>query len=150
MSFFAAELAGLIERRFDGNQQRFSKATGIDPSMVSRQCSGRSLPDSATIRKAIAGIPPMDSANLVAAYLRDVCPAAVRDSILIRTLGEPEERVRDTINPNYLDLSRLTARDQEVTRSVVKWLQVDPAASDFLSHALGLAARPPAPLNDRF
>jgi hypothetical protein len=147
MSFFAVELVDLIESRFDGNQQRFSKATGIDPSMVSRQCSGRSLPDSATIRKAISGISPADAANLVAAYLRDVCPSGVRDLIQIRALAESDDRVRNSIDRSLLDLSSLKARDQEVARSVVKWLQLDPAASEFLNHALGLVAR--APLKDR-
>lgn len=142
MSFFAAALADVIKKGFDGNQQRFSKATGIDASMVSRQCGGRSLPDPTTIKKAIARIPPEDAAQLVAAYLRDVCPPALRDSIQIRTFADPENLVRDAINRNFLDLSPLTARDQDVARSVVKWLQVDPAASDFLSYALGLVARP--------
>ena len=144
MSFFAAELVDLIKKRFDGNQHRFSKATGIDPSMVSRQCGGRSLPDSTTIQRAISVIQPIDAANLVAAYLRDVCPTSVRDLIQVQISAEPGDRVRDPINRSFLDLSPLTARDQEVARSVVKWLQLDPAASDFLSHALGLVARYPA------
>lgn len=141
MSFFAAELVALIKTRFDGNQQRFSRATGIDPSMVSRQCSGRSLPDSATIRRVVAGMSPADAAGLVAAYLRDVCPPAVRGLVQISAIDRPLGDPKSADAQHLLDLSALTVRDQVVAREVVAWLQVDPAAADFLRHAVGLVNR---------
>ena len=141
MSFFAAELLDLIKSRFQGNQQRFSRATGIDPSIVSRQCSGRAMPDPNTILKIIAGISPEDSASLVAAYLRDVCPPSVRDLVVIQTLKNPENRSPIDLSRHLLDLSALTARDQDVTRAVVRLLQVDASASEFLNHSIKLITR---------
>jgi hypothetical protein len=84
MSFFSSELGRIIRLRFEGNQQKFSSATRIDPSMVSRQCSGQSLPDPTTIQKVIPVLKPEDSATLVAAYLRDLCPREVRERIEIQ------------------------------------------------------------------
>ena len=141
MSFFAAELLDLIKSRFQGNQQRFSRATGIDPSIVSRQCSGRAMPDPNTILKIIAGISPEDAASLVAAYLRDACPPSVRDLVVIQTLKNPENRSPIDLSRHLLDLSALTARDQDVTRAVVRLLQVDASASEFLNHSIKLITR---------
>jgi hypothetical protein len=141
MSFFAAELMDLIKIRFQGNQQRFSKATGIDPSIVSRQCSGRAMPDPNTILKVIAGISPGDASVLVAAYLRDICPPSVRDLVVIQTLKSPENRPPIDQSRHLLDMSALTARDQDVARAVVRLLQVDAAASEFLNHAIKLVNR---------
>jgi len=142
MSFFAAELQDLIKNRFQGNQQRFSRATGIDPSMISRQCSGRALPDPNTILKVIAEISPGDASLLVAAYLRDICPPSVRDLVVIQTLKSPEDRPPIDPSRHLLDLSALTARDQDVARAVVRLLQVDAAASEFLNHVIKIVNRP--------
>lgn len=142
MSFYAGALLDLIRRRFEGNQHRFSKATGIDPSMVSRQCSGISLPDSSTIRKTISGLPPADGAELVVAYLRDICPPSVRALVEINTKPkEPVKEITRTLQP-LLDVSELPTRDVRIAEEMVRWIKVDPAASAFLSHALSLM-RPP-------
>jgi hypothetical protein len=141
MGFFAAELRCLIKDRFDGSQQSFSTATGIDPSMVSRQCSGRSLPDSITIQKAVSCLTPRDSALLVAAYLKDVCPLQVRDRIQIQSLGCPDIRKTDSSSQCFLDISPMSPNNQTIARSVVKWLQEDAAAANFLNHTLSLIGR---------
>jgi len=141
MTFFAAEMVELIKARFGGNQQRFSKATGIDPSMVSRQCSGRSMPDFATMSRIVGGIPSADAAGLVVAYLRDVCPVSVRGLVQVRVLGKAPDQQKAVDTRHLLDLSPLTPRDQELAQTVVAWMQVDPAAADFLRHAVGLVHR---------
>ena len=141
MTFFATEMVELIKARFGGNQQRFSKATGIDPSMVSRQCSGRSRPDWATMKRIVDGVAPAEAARLVAAYLRDVCPPSVRGLVQIRAAVETLGDTKAIDTRHLLDLSNLTLRDEALARELVDWLQKDPAAADFLRHAVGLVNR---------
>jgi hypothetical protein len=141
MSFFAVELTDLISRHFDGNQQRFSTATGIDPSMVSRQCSGRALPDRVTLQKILAGVPSGDSALLAAAYLRDVCPPAVRDSVHIYAVDQPDGKQRKETPQHLLDLSSLATREQVLATEIINWLMTDSAAYQFLYQALRLVTR---------
>ncbi|MEY2787013.1 MAG: hypothetical protein RLZZ34_156, partial [Verrucomicrobiota bacterium] len=64
VSHFSAELAALIQREFEGSQLKFGRVTGIDQSMVSRQCAGVSLPDRATIGRVTRALPESQSIPL--------------------------------------------------------------------------------------
>lgn len=141
MSFFSSELGRIIRLRFEGNQQKFSSATRIDPSMVSRQCSGQSLPDPATIQKVIPVLKPEDSATLVAAYLRDLCPREIRERIEIQPNPSGKNLVCRDEQSHLLDLSSLPTQQQEIARALVRWMQVDSTVSDFLKQSLTLIER---------
>jgi len=141
MSFFSAELGRIIRLRFEGSQQKFSSATRIDPSMVSRQCSGRSLPDPTTIQKVIPVLSADDSATLVAAYLRDLCPREVRERIEIQPRTNAKGMLCRDEDGHLLDLASLPPQQQEIARALVHWMQVDSTVSEFLKQSLTLIKR---------
>ena len=141
MSFFSVELGRIIRLRFEGSQQKFSNATRIDPSMVSRQCSGQSLPDPTTIQKVIPVLSPEDSANLVAAYLRDLCPREVRERIEIQPRTHTKGILCRDEGSHLLDLSSLPPQQWDIARTLVRWMQVDSTVSDFLRQSLTLINR---------
>lgn len=142
VSHFSAELAALIQREFEGSQLKFGRVTGIDQSMVSRQCAGVSLPDRATIGRVTRALPESQSIPLVVAYLLDHCPVSLRTRVRVQAGARgAQQRATEGLR---IDLGRLTTRQRDLIRQLADLVVADPGASDLLSaflkfvHASGL------------
>ncbi len=134
MSYFSAELAALIERRFGGSQLKFGRAVGIDQSVVSRQCAGLAMPDRATVQRLTQALSETQSIPLVVAYLQDHCPASLRSKVAISPrVPSAQPRAAEALQ---LDLSQYSVRQRSLIRQLMMLVASDPHSMGFLTSVL--------------
>lgn len=134
MSYFSAELAALIERRFGGSQLKFGRAVGIDQSVVSRQCAGLALPDRVTVQRLTQALSETQSIPLVVAYLQDHCPVSLRPKVAISSRAPLAQQL--AVDALQLDLSQYSVRQRSLIRQLTMWVASDPNAMVFLASVL--------------
>lgn len=109
MNAFSAELSALIKAEFGGSQLELSRQSGVSQSMISRQCSGRSLPDRKTLHRLLSAVSRPQAIALVTAYLREVCPPDFRGAVEI----EPRaQSLRDAVDWRGPSLGMLVGHDR--------------------------------------
>lgn len=140
MSYFSAELAALIERRFGGSQLKFGRAVGIDQSVVSRQCAGLALPDRVTVQRLTQALSETQSIPLVVAYLQDHCPVSLRPKVAISSRVPLAQQL--AVDALQLDLAQYSVRQRWLIQQLTLLVASDPHSMAFLASVLKFI-RPP-------